>query len=190
MTLSLPNITCPLTRFLNKILRLRAGMKQIGRTSKSEDFTSIFAPESSHGGTISSCRPLLISMPPQRRNMYGPRHGDNAGEDSRLGRTRSLGALRQDPRGLSALEAWARARQEPPTLIRFLKEPSLSGGLHATQYQKGSRVSSYTRPSEGKSVAQIVSSGVNTRRERGVFIGTVYFVPLRPKNSLICGPAT
>lgn len=64
MPLSLQNITCPLTRFLNKILRLRAGMEQIGRASESEDFTSIFAPESSHGDTISSCRPLLISMPP------------------------------------------------------------------------------------------------------------------------------
>ncbi len=103
---------------------------------------------------------------------------------------RGMAITRVKIRGLGALEAWARARQEPPTLIRFLKEPSLSGGLHATQYQKGSRVSSYTRPSEGKSVAQIVSSGVDTRRERGDFIGKAYFVPLRPKNSLICGPAT
>lgn len=157
MPLSLPNITCPLTHFLNKILRLRADMEQIGRTSESEDFTSIFAPESSHGGTISSCSPHSFPCPPHSG-------GTCTG--------RGMAITRVKIRGLGALEAWARARQEPrglsalatwicpaktPTLIRFLKEPSLSGGLHATQYQKGSRVSSYTRPSEGKSVAQIVS---------------------------------
>lgn len=174
MPLSLPNITCPLTHFLNKILRLRADMEQIGRTSKSEDFTSIFAPICGHGAPSLRAGPYSFPCPPQRRNMYGPQHGDNAGEDSWLGRTRSLGT--RPPKA--------------PTLIRFLKEPSLSGGLHSTQYQKGSRVSSYTRPSEGISVAQIVSSGVDTRRERGDFIGKAYFVPLRPKNSLICGPAT
>lgn len=138
MPLSLPNITCPLTHFLNKILRLRADMEQIGRTSESEDFTSIFAPESSHGGTISSCRPLLISMPPpQRRNMYGPRHGDNAGEDSRLGRTRSLGTPRQDPRGLGALEAWARACQEPLPSFGFSKNLAPRAGFMRLNIRKG-----------------------------------------------------
>lgn len=137
MPLSLPNITCPLAHFLNKILRLRADMEQIGRTSKSEDFTSIFAPESSHGSTISSCRPLLISMPPQRRNMHGPRHGDNAGEDSRLGRTRSLGTLRQDPRGLSALEAWARARQKPLPSFGFSKNLASRAGFMRLNIRKG-----------------------------------------------------
>lgn len=65
-------------------------MKQIGRTSKSEDFTSIFAPESSHGGTISSCRPLLISMPHSGGTCTG----------------RGMAITRVKIRGLGALEAW------------------------------------------------------------------------------------
>lgn len=157
MPLSLPNITCPLTHFLNKILRLRADMEQIGQTSKSEDFTSIFAPICGHGAPSLRAGPYSFPCPHSGGTCTG----------------RSMAITRVKIRGLGALEAWARARQEPPTLIRFLKEPSLSGGLHATQYQKGSRVSSYTRPSEGKSVAQIVSSGVDTRRERG-------FLSVRP----------
>lgn len=160
MPLSLPNITCPLTHFLNKILRLRADMEQIGRTSESEVFTSIFAQKVAMG------HHLFVQAPTR---FHAPHSGGTC-------TGRSMAITRVKIRGLGALEAWARARQEPPTLIRFLKEPSLSGGLHATQYQKGSRVSSYTRPSEGKSVAQIVSSGVNTRRERG-------FLSVRPTSS-------
>lgn len=112
-------------------------MEQIGRTSESEVFTSIFAPESSHGVTISSCRPLLISMPPQRRNMHGPRHGDNAGEDSRLGRTRSLGTLRQDPRGLSALATWIRPAKSPLPSFGFSKNLAFQAGVARLNIRKG-----------------------------------------------------
>lgn len=176
MPLSLPNITCPLTHFLNKILRLRADMEQVGRTSESEDFTSIFAPESSHGGTISSCRPLPISMPPQRRNMYGPRHGDNAGEDSRLWRARSLGTPRQDPRGLDALEDWARARQEPPPSFGFSKNLASQAGLTRLNIRKG-LVCRHTRDPRKENLSlKSFQSGVDTRRERG-------FLSVRPTSS-------
>ena len=155
MPLSLPNITCPLTHFLNKILRLHAGIEQIGRTSESEDFTSIFAQKVAMGAPSLRAGPYSFPCPHSGGTCTKPQGSVAQGKACSLG-TRS---------------------QEPPALIRFLKEPSLSGGLHATQYQKGSRVSSYTRPSEGKSVAQIVSSGVNTRRERG-------FLSVRPTSSL------
>lgn len=93
MPLSLPNITCPLTRFLNKILRLRADMEQIGRASESEDFTSIFAPESSHGDTNSSCRPLLISMPPTADEHARSPRVSGAGEGSQPGHAKSRAPL-------------------------------------------------------------------------------------------------
>lgn len=138
MPLSLPNITCPLTHFLNKILRLRADMEQIGRTSKSEVFTSIFAPESSHGGgTISSCSPHSFPCPPQRRNMYGPRHGDNAGEDSRLGRTRSLGTRPPRASWLERTRDLDMPRQKPLPSFGFSKNLASQAGFTRLNIRKG-----------------------------------------------------
>lgn len=116
MPLSLPNITCPLTRFLNKILRLRADMEQIGRASESEDFTSIFAPKSSHGDTISSCRPLLVSTPP------------TADEHAR------------SPRGQwrrGRLAAWAREAKSPLPSFGFSKNLASRAGFTRLNIRKG-----------------------------------------------------
>lgn len=116
MPLSLPNITCPLTHFLNKILRLRAGLEQIGRTSESEDFPSIFAPESGHGGTISSCRPLLISMPPTAEE-----HARSPGGQWRRGR----------------LAAWARDVKSPLPSFVFSKNLASRAGFMRLNIRKG-----------------------------------------------------
>lgn len=176
MPLSLPNITCPLTHFLNKILRLRADMEQIGRTSKSEDFTSIFAPICGHGAPSLRAGPYSFPCPPQRRNMYGPQHGDNAGEDSRLWRARSLGTPRQDPRGLDALEDWARARQEPPPSFGFSKNLASQAGLTRLNIRKG-LVCRHTRDPRKENLSlKSFQSGVDTRRERG-------FLSVRPTSS-------
>lgn len=177
MPLSLPNITCPLTHFLNKILRLRAGMEQIGRTSESEDFTSVFAPESSHGGTISSCRPLPISIPPQRRNMHGPRHGDNAGEDSRLGRTRSLGTRPPRASWLERTRDLDMPRQKPPPSFGFSKNLASRAGFMRLNIRKG-LVCRHTRDPRKENLSlKSFQSGVDTRRERG-------FLSVRPTSSL------
>lgn len=158
MPLSLPIITCPLTHFLNKILRLRADMEQMGRTSESEDFTSIFAPESSHGGAPSlRAAPTHFHAPPQRRNMYGPRHGDNAGEDSRLGRTRSLGTRPPRASWLERTRDLDMPRQMPPPSFGFSKNLASQAGLTRLNIRKG-LVCRHTRdPRKEKSVAQIVS---------------------------------
>lgn len=176
MPLSLPNITCPLTHFLNKILRLRADMEQIGRTSKSEVFTSIFAPESSHGGTISSCSPHSFPCPPQRRNMYGPRHGDNAGEDSRLGRTRSPGTRPPRASWLERTRDLDMPRQEPPPSFGFSKNLASQACLTRLNIRKG-LVCRHTRdPRKEKLSLKSFQSGVDTRRERG-------FLSVRPTSS-------
>lgn len=160
MPLSLPNITCPLTHFLNKILRLRADMEQIGRTSKSEDFTSIFAPICGHGAPSLRAGPYSFPCPHSGGTCTG----------------RSMAITRVKIRGLGALEDWARARQEPPPSFGFSKNLASQAGLTRLNIRKG-LVCRHTRDPRKENLSlKSFQSGVDTRRERG-------FLSVRPTSS-------
>lgn len=93
MPLSLPNITCPLTHFLNKILRLHAGIEQIGRTSESEDFTSIFAQKVAMGAPSLRAGPYSFPCPSQRMSMHEAPGVSGAGEGLQPGHAKSRAPL-------------------------------------------------------------------------------------------------
>lgn len=115
MPLSLPNITCPLTRFLNKILRLRAGMEQIGRTSESEDFTSIFAQKVAMGHHLFVQAPTRFHAPTVDEHARSPRG------QWRRGR----------------LAAWAREAKSPLPSFGFSKNLASRAGFTRLNIRKG-----------------------------------------------------
>lgn len=93
MPLSLPNITFPLTRFLNKILRLRAGMEQIGRASESEVFTSFFSQKVAMGAPSLRAGPYSFPCPSQRMSMHEAPGVSGAGEGLQPGHAKSRAPL-------------------------------------------------------------------------------------------------